>query len=151
NGNVIGGASYLSNGYLAGAGNLVSGQYLGGNTSGISIGGGTGGQVYGNFIGTDVTRTVALPNAPGLRVQMPNTIVGGPNGLGNLISGNTSGVLFDSTATGAVIQGNLVGTDVTGTTTIGTDGHSLGNFMEVQPSQMTIGGTAPGDGNVFAG
>jgi hypothetical protein len=162
-GNIIGGASYLSNGqtqvaigvdrptnlagfYLAGAGNLISGQSAD-SGDGIGIIGGSGTQVYGNFIGTDVTGTIGVPNYLGLSVEAPNTVVGGPNGLGNLISGNGGAAfLFRPTATGGVIQGNLVGTDATG----GADGRTLGNGVEVGANQMTIGGTAAGDGNVFA-
>jgi hypothetical protein len=144
----IGGASDLSGGQLAGAGNLISGNSPGsGNGAGIALAA-EGCQVFGNFIGTDVTGTVALPNFLGLRVGGPNATLGGHNGLGNLISGNThGGLLFDSTATGLVMQGNLVGTDATG----GADGRTLGDSsMEASPNQMTIGGTAAGDGNVFA-
>ena len=80
--------------------------------------------VQGNLIGTDVTGTRALGNGSGWRRgrdrrSQPGRrfVVGGPEaGAGNVISGN--GGIGVRSANG-VVQGNFIGTDVTGTLAIG--------------------------------
>ena len=92
-----------------------------------------------NFIGTDPSGTVAIPNGDG--------IVSDPGGMmvrQNLISGNRStGV---SVAAYAHLLGNLIGTDVTGQDPLpnGSDGIYLNEGFN------TIGGQSPGEGNVIA-
>src|SRR5262249_3397782 len=79
------------------------------------------------------------------------TIGGTAAGAGNLISGNFSyGVLIDGTWGGAVsnlVQGNLIGTDVTGLQGLGNgqDGVLINNA-----SINTIGGTTPAARNVIS-
>ncbi len=65
------------------------------------------------------------------------------------VSGNTTtGIYISSTiANGTVIQGNFVGTDVTGTVDLG----NLGTGIENERTLITLGGTAAGAGNVISG
>ncbi len=140
---------------------------------GISIdatGGGTlgGNVIQGNFIGTDPTGTVAHGNQGfGVFARSPNTTIGGPNPADrNVISGNgttapadfNANVEIDSSfginSTGSVIRGNYIGMDSTGTVAI-PSGNS-GNGITIQSemvggSGVTVGGTAPGAGNVISG
>jgi hypothetical protein len=118
----------------------------------------SGSLIQGNYIGTDVTGTVALPNQTGVTLDLQcghNTIGGTAAGAGNLISGNLgAGVqFFDHSAMQDmqfnVVQGNLIGTDVTGN-------HALGNqigisFDVILADRNTIGGTDAGAGNVVSG
>jgi hypothetical protein len=131
-----------------GAGNLISangnaGVYLFRSSS-------TGNVVQGNRIGTDVSGTTALGNQTGVYVdQAGGTLVGGTaDGAGNLIAGNSSDGIAVLRATSTVIQGNLIGTDVTGARALGNQG----NGVDVQLSSLNtvIGGTAPAAGNVIA-
>ena len=132
--------------------NLISGNL----TNGITIAGqGTSGNtVQGNFIGTDISGMHPLRNfLRGIFVQdaSNNTIGGDTAGAGNLISGNgQDGVLITNpSATGNLIQGNLIGTDVTGTRVVDAGGNPLGNggngISIIAAPMNTIGGqTTPG-------
>jgi hypothetical protein len=110
--------------------------------------------VQGNYIGTDATGTIALPNAfEGLRVigDANNTIGGAMAGAGNVISGNgLSGVLIsDSGATGNLVAGNYMGTDASGIVAIANG--SMGVLIQNGASNNTIGGITAGAGNVISG
>jgi hypothetical protein len=89
--------------------------------------------IYGNFIGTDSTGTMALGNRTGgIYVQSPSTFIGG---LGpqyaNVISGNLGfGIEINSTvATSNRIRGNYIGTSVNGMAAVpnGGDGVRINN------------------------
>ena len=149
-------------GGVSGQGNLISGNRV----DGIALESNTNFSViYGNFIGTDVTGNVALPNgAVGIIIfgafggtsneRCVGNIIGGPNpGQGNVISGNgQQGILIQSNVSGTVIQGNIIGTDASsqlfnlgngssGITFVGTTGYPSDNNL--------IGGTAAGDNNLI--
>ena len=108
--------------------------------------------VQGNLIGTDVTGTVELSNggADGISVGVaPNAKI-----LGNVVA-NRSGTGIDVIGsslgvTGITIQGNKIGTDITGTLPLpnGTCGIHVQDSWG--PATGTIGGTGAGEGNVIA-
>ncbi|TAK54747.1 MAG: hypothetical protein EPO22_15180 [Dehalococcoidia bacterium] len=144
-GNFIGGAS-------PDAGNLVSGNA----SSGVEILSSGGNQIQGNLIGTDVTGHLALPNGGSgvLLFSGTNTIVGGTApGARNVISGNAqNGVTVTYFTTGAQVQGNYVGVDVSGDHELPNGGHGVligGGVFSA--SNNTVGGTAAGAGNVISG
>ena len=102
--------------------------------------------VQGNFIGTDSTGTVPRENtATGINVHAAtNLVIGGSApGAGNVIAGGITGLSFLAT-TGHVIQGNRVGTDLTGRLDLGNN--NLGMLLQACES-ITVGG--PGAGNLF--
>ncbi|MFO1062831.1 MAG: hypothetical protein U0892_03010 [Pirellulales bacterium] len=146
----FGGNSDLSTGVLRGEGNLVSGnlrdgvQVITGNNSvENSI-------LAGNFIGTDITGTYAIPNG-GAGVVTDGTFVtigGGTPSTANLISGNLHGIIF-SGGSGSIARGNLIGTDRTGTAAIPNTG--FGVWSRDPALNSTIGGTNPGEGNLISG
>jgi titin len=139
--NTIGGTS-------PGAGNLLSGN-LGG---GIAIASGSGNLVQGNLIGTDISGTVPLPNNPGVLLDAGatrNTLGGSTAASRNIISGNAGpGVLLFRSSSANVLQGNYIGTDVTGSAALG---NGLQGISIEGASNNTIGGTIPGAGNVISG
>jgi hypothetical protein len=152
-------ANNLIGGAAPGAGNLISGNPY----DGLRITGGPSNTVVqGNLIGTDVTGTLALPNGYGagttgavvIDAGAANTIIGGTTpGAGNVISGNSVNglhiaMLSGSAATGTVVQGNLIGTDVTGTQALPNFG--TGVLISAGASGSLIGGTIPGAGNTIA-
>ncbi len=111
----------------------------GGN--GIVLDGGSGNLIEGNYLGTDITGTEALGNYNGVLIDgsANNTVGGTVSGSRNIISGNQfDGVLITNAgATGNVVLGNYVGTDVTGT-------HALGNAAVGVSSYQSGGGTTIG-------
>src|SRR5207247_1581979 len=66
-------------------------------------------------------------------------------GAGNLISGNATGISVASPRVGPIIQGNKIGTDITGTAAI----PNTGNGIEV--SSPTLGGVTTAIGGINAG
>jgi titin len=129
--------------------------------------------VEGNYIGTDVFGSLALGNYAGVTIDGGiNNVIGGtfPQDA-NVVSGNGYGVTLGAGmyngvvvgSTGNVVQGNLIGTDASGTHTTDPNGHPLGNLIGVAVAESngdignptvtgnTIGGTGSGQGNVIAG
>jgi CSLREA domain-containing protein len=105
--------------------------------------------VQGNFVGTDVTGTVAFSNLSG-GIQMfssRNCTVGGTvPGARNLISGNSRGLtIFQSS--GTLIQGNLIGTDISGTLALGNSN----GIVVTATANTLIGGTTPAAHNIISG
>ncbi|TYB76448.1 T9SS type A sorting domain-containing protein [Bizionia myxarmorum] len=140
--NTIGGTTALQR-------NIISGNAA----YGINIFGdaATGNSVTGNYIGTDITGTLPIPNNIGLRIlESSSNIVGGSLvSERNIISGNSSdGVLIASELSiNNQVLGNYIGTDVTGTS-------SVSNFRGLRMTntlQNTIGGPGLNDGNVISG
>ena len=105
--------------------------------------------VLGNYIGTDLTGTKALPNGgDGIYDETGSSnIIGGTTpGERNIISGNQRwGAEFKDNAN--VLEGNYVGTDVTGLRPLG---NGLGG-VNISTFQTTIGGSGAGAGNLIAG
>jgi len=140
--------------------NLLSGNGGAGSGAGVSISGGTGHLVIGNRIGTNAAGTAALPNhsnAVGLNAD--NSRVGGSApGERNILSGNgtAADVAAGFYAVGAGIQGNnnrilgnYIGVDVTGTAAIANTG--AGVIISGTATGNSVGGSAPGEGNVISG
>jgi hypothetical protein len=69
-------------------------------------------------------------------------------GAGNLISGNIGNGLLIF-APGTLVQGNRIGTDVTGTQALGNSGNGVAISTDFATNN-TIGGTAPGAANTIA-
>lgn len=148
-GNGSNGISVLSSNNMVGgtaaeAKNLISANF----SQGIKIGGSEN-LVQGNLIGADVTGTTELGNANGIVISggSNNKIGGTTPDARNVISGNNGDGVVIFSATGNLVQGNFIGTDVTGNTGLGNAARgvkissALGN---------TIGGTTPGARNVIS-
>ena len=123
---------------------------ISGNTSyGIFIGAFAGGTIQNNYVGTDVTGTVAVPNSTGINLlggSGSGVLIGGPGGE-NLISGNTVNGILVQSAVDVTIQSNLIGTDVNGTAAIG---NGYAGIHGGGPG-LVIGGTGAGEGNLVSG
>ncbi len=138
--NTIGGTS-------AGSGNLISGN----GESGIKVETGSiNNLIQGNIIGLNSDGDLIIPNTiDGIQIYSSDNIIGGSeDGARNFISGNTfSGVAMFELATGNVVQGNYLGTDITGLIDLGNN--TMGVF--IVGSENQIGGTESGEGNVISG
>ena len=79
-----------------------------------------------------------------------DNVVGGTTAAAhNIISGNQlNGVHIDTNSNGNVVEGNFIGTDVTGTQNLGN--HDFGLRLGFSDSNNTLGGTVAGAGNVIA-
>ncbi len=135
--NLIGGSTPEARNIISG--NRVYGCIYYGNCSKNNI--------AGNYIGTDVTGTAAIPNATGICVDGSSN----HNIMEyNVLSGNRSYGLFIVTrgTDGNIFRGNKVGTDATGTTALPND---VGLMLAADAKDNVIGGDAPEDRNLFSG
>ena len=136
-------------GTTAAARNVISGNGFHGVWI-VSVPGG-GNVVQGNFIGTDATGSAAIGNAlTGVMINTApgNTIGGTDAGARNVISSNGGGGIRirGSSSTGNLVQGNFIGTDVTGTA-------KLGNLLRgvlIEAPDNIIGGMEAGAANTLA-
>ena len=139
-------------GTTAGARNVLSGN----GASGVRIAtaGSNNNVVQGNYIGTDVTGTKPLGNAfHGVLIHRgaSGNLIGGPSaGMGNVISANLiEGVTFsDANTAGNTVEGNLIGTDASGTGDLGNGADGVA--LSFSAFNNTVGGTTPGAGNTIA-
>ena len=142
--------SLYAGGPLAGQGNIISGNdgcgiYIHHTSSFLS-------RVEGNFIGTDKTGTTALGNAgAGLFIleSRANQIGETTPDARNIISANVDvGIMISGASSiGNVIEGNFIGTDISGTTGIGNGTHGISLY---RANETIIGGTATDARNIIS-
>jgi hypothetical protein len=108
-----------------------------------------GNVVQGNFIGTDLAGGAAPGNRGiGILVRCDRNRIGGTsNPVRNVVSGNTgAGIRIEGS--GNVVEGNLVGTDDSGTRALGNGAEGI---VSTGAGGNTIGGAAPAAGNLVSG
>jgi len=145
-------------GSQASQGNLISGN----GVNGISLLFATGvgdttdnNVIRGNKVGTDVSGTLPLGNAGvGIKIASGSgNDVGGSNaGEGNLISGNQTGISIQGNSQSipgnTSIQGNKIGTDIDGTSSIP---NLLSGIYLTENNLVTIGDSLTGARNLISG
>ena len=143
----IGGTAPADRNLISGNGNIGLAVDLGGLTGNIVI--------LGNLVGTNAAGTASIPNSSDGVVVSTNglggsfTIGGSAAGAGNVISGNGARGLFVGgfgSGTAFTVQGNLVGTDATGTLPVPNGSYGL----RAVSNGAAIGGIGAGEGNVVA-
>ncbi|MEG5055338.1 DUF4347 domain-containing protein, partial [Microcoleus sp. B13-B6] len=156
--NPLGGAEDSSGSTIQGL--VINGFGKGGNSIGHGIGVQTNNNIIqDNYIGTDISGTTAVGNTfTGIRIQSytqnnpPNVVppVTGNIISRNVISGNGLTGIFVARegVTNTKITGNYIGTDATGTIALGTEGDGI--LILGKNGNNTIGGPAPGEGNIIA-
>lgn len=149
---IRGGNDNIIGGTAAGSRNVISGNRSNGVLVTIVGGGARGNRIQGNHIGTNVAGSAAIPNgtggfAGGVLLFASSTTVGGTTATArNVISGNVGFGIRTISSAGNTIQGNYIGTDSTGAA-------DLGNTVDgiLLEAVTTVGGAAPGAGNVISG
>jgi CSLREA domain-containing protein len=109
----------------------------------IVINSGTSNTLQDNFLGMEPNGTIR-PNRRGIMIGSSGQIV-----RGNVISGNDIGVYVS--APSQTIQGNRIGTDPTGKYSPGIATNGVGIYLTTAASDVLIGGSMPGNGNVISG
>jgi CSLREA domain-containing protein len=129
---VNGTANNLIGGPTPGAGNLIAGNSL----RGIVLPTVTNNTVQGNYIGTNASGTALVGNRTiGIMLSGNSNLIGGAMaGTGNVIAGSNSGIDL-SASTGDIIQGNYIGKDSAGTTSLP---NSTGIIVGAGTSNATI-------------
>jgi hypothetical protein len=140
-GNTIGGA-------LSEERNVISGNA--GNGVTFTDPAGNGNVVAGNYIGTNLNGSAALPNnGSGVFITSgaANNTIGGTAGARNVVSGNTfSGI--DIRGNNNIVQGNFIGTDPNGDLAIPNND---GVFLADTATGNLIGGPGSNLGNLISG
>jgi hypothetical protein len=111
------GVGLVVGGTIPGDRNVIAGSGPGAGAGGITLQSCANAIIRGNYIGTNAAGTQALPNVRGISTSLSNGVqIGGTAaGAGNLISGNTDAGIHLFLSDNAIVQGNLIGTDATGT------------------------------------
>jgi len=132
----------------------IANNTISGNTNdGIYVAPGTAGAVLitGNYIGTDLTGAISIPNGYGIFLDRCSGMVPtiGGAGVGNVISGNNFDGVF-SFLSPAIIKGNTIGMNSGGTQALP---NRYGIFVQYVSAATgcQIGGTLPGEGNIIGG
>jgi titin len=127
-------------------------QVISGNFgSGIEIVNSTSNKIVGNYIGTDSLGANEAGNGfYGVFVNAsgPNTVGGTSSTLRNVISANGLDGIGAQGSNGLLIQGNYIGTDLTGTVALGNDRDGVGVFGGC--TGVTIGGTSTSARNIIS-
>jgi len=143
NGNIIGGGN-------SGEGNVISGN--GKNGINVSAPNGDNNVIQGNFLGTDVSGTIAIGNDQdgiALFSGPENNLIGGTSlGEGNVISGNEGDGIELFGCDQNTIQGNIIGLGADGDTTLGNTYYGI-HLLASSPNNI-IGGSVAGAGNVIS-
>jgi hypothetical protein len=108
------------------------------------------GTIEGNLLGTDATGAAPLGELPNGAIYISPAATGTVTIRGNVVAGGDFGGISvgsaGDTTSSTTIQGNFIGTDVTGTINLG---HPRSGIY-VWTTNVTVGGANPGEGNVIA-
>ena len=134
--------------------NLITGDLISGNQlAGVRLSSGANNRVQASRIGTDAAGAIAFGNGlAGIVIESATgSLIGGNTAAQrNLISGNFGEGVAVQGGSGTVISGNYIGTDATGSAAVDNNGNGV-NVTSGGTSDLLIGGTSAGAGNVISG
>ena len=106
--------------------------------------------IEGNLLGTDATGAALIGPLPNTSIVINPAATGTVVIRGNVVAGGTiEGISLGNgglDGSEILLQGNFIGTDVTGTVSFGNPTSGV----RIHKSDMTVGGTGAGEGNVIA-
>ncbi|HZW31641.1 MAG TPA: hypothetical protein VFF52_13090, partial [Isosphaeraceae bacterium] len=107
-----------------------------------------GNLIAGNYVGVDITGTVAMGSGFGIGFGYSYGGIGaaGTQIVGNVISGNGTGIVSDTATHGTRIAGNLIGTNAAGTAALGN-----GTGIAIYGFDNVVGGATAAARNVVSG
>ncbi len=131
--------------WVTGNSNLIEGNQVSDNNIGVLLNGGSN-QISGNFIGTDASGDLPLGNDTGIHIIASDNVIGGEipimpvpgSTLGNIISGNNTGIFLGTNAQNNYIKGNKIGA---GNSTDSSLPNNTGILLDGADNN-TIGGTS---------
>jgi hypothetical protein len=129
--------------------NIISGSSAS-NNAGIYIQGNStfsNNTVAGNYIGTDKTGSVAIPNFNGITCYFSKGDKIGNGGAGNLVSGNINDGIYIYSSDSTVVQNNYAGMQINGVDSL----HNVSGISVYQSSYCLIGGAGANEGNLCSG
>lgn len=131
-----------------GEGNVISAN----QTGGMTVNTGNYNYILGNYIGTDITGTVALANQRnGISLNSAtNIFIGdGTAGGANVISANQwMGISLNGNSDSMRVKYNYIGTDPGGLLNLGNGDYGIS--INGGASDAEVGGSLPGEGNFIA-
>jgi len=140
-------------GVNAGEGNLISGN----SENSIVVSNSDTVTIRGNIIGTDKDVANAVPNGSGtpavgnISVAASTNITIGDATSGNVISGNVDqGIQVSGASDNIYIQNNRIGTGLAGTENLPNSNGGISIVPTSPMTNMVIGGTTSGLGNIIA-
>ncbi len=140
-GNTIGGS-------VAGAGNVISGNF----SDGIRSENGIYNTIQGNTIGLNASGTTLANSGSGIVLSGSSyNQIGGTTSLAaNTIARNAfEGIQLVGASTYNTIQGNFIGTNASGTSGLGNQRYGV--YLSSGATNNTLGGTTTGAGNIISG
>ncbi len=135
-------------GFVSSDNRIVDNVIAGTTVAGVHLEEASDNQVLRNLIGTDASGTVGLSDGLGTGIDLTT---GSSRNLlaNNLIAAKNEGITIRGPSSDNRIEGNLIGTDITGTVDRGNSTWGIGVFDNV--SGTLIGGAAPSLRNVISG
>ena len=128
--------------------NVISGNV----ENGIYLRNATGTKIFGNYIGTNIDGTSAVPNNRGIWLangEVIGTQIGSATAnTGNVISGNTNSGIRTSKSSDTYIQSNIIGLDKDGNNSLP---NNSGIYAFTNATNLFIGGNTANHRNFISG
>jgi uncharacterized repeat protein (TIGR01451 family) len=140
-------SDFVAGPIIVGGDNPGEGNVISGNGKGLSLGGGSGHQVVGNVIGTDVTGEVGLPNGTGIETNgVSNLLI-----ASNVVSGNRGRGVSLVEDSDTIVRGNMIGVGLDGLERVPNGFGGIGEGIAlVSTTGVLIGGTTEADRNIIS-
>ncbi len=138
---------------IIGGSTVAARNVISGNNNGIYLHTGSDSNIIsGNYIGTDKTGMLARGNEEKgiyINIAIGNIIGGSSAGERNIISGNVQSGIYINRSSSTVVRGNYIGTNASGKAAL--PNNQDGILLESVASDNIIGGSSAGERNIISG